>query len=85
MTEYELEVLAEKLADKVSKKILITLTPEQHYDQHVYIKSKQETERLNSSSTRHVIEKVLGTLAAASILGFVTWLGHITINAFLGK
>lgn len=76
-TEAELDAIA----DRISRRILLTLTPERHYNDHVWAKLKQDAESNKNDSTRRVMEAILGTTFAASILAGLVWLGAAILRS----
>lgn len=77
-TEAELDAIA----DRICKRILLNITPERHYDDHLWIAHKQAAATLSQGSTRRVVEAVVGTTFTAAVIAFLVWLGHTILASW---
>lgn len=77
-TEAELDAIA----DRICKRILINLSPEDHYSDHVWAHGKQADEKAAKGSARRVAEAVIGTTFTAALISFLVWLGHAVLTSW---
>lgn len=54
---------------------------EKHHDHHEWVEAKMQAEQSTKSSRRRIVENIIGTVGASSIVGVFTYLGYLIIMA----
>lgn len=72
----------DEIVDRVVKELQRThfIGREEHYQDHLWVRTKMEKEQSNCSRRQQIVDKIVGSVGVVTTLGFLGWVGSSMIQ-----